>query len=644
MQLPFDVQQFGRLARRDAERACVQFLSSCTGDPTPVLTVLDAEPPAEWPDDLVPLLSWVCHAASAEGPTVQVEEVVARLFHIDNIVQSPMRHVRKQLAPGDEISELLARRMGSSLFVLPGEGDRLVALEPAAFVIGVHLGYWRGAQTGVRAKRMRSREQDAIRRGWSRLEALRRDRGPVAFFEYWFSQLIECPNHDLPSTLRWLEALDPVTRNRLWIEVLRFQQRCALPPGRSPSVFTLRNRLQDQGIPAEPEHVQRLIRLADEWMHRLQPDPDVDRGHVQATREELEEYLSWESRASVLNPFLASEGIEALNQALVELACATGTSEQSPEVVEELVEFRESFLKRIHARPLMDLAPLDPAAYLAGRLAANQGRIIPAAADPDALEGAWTRLNARMEEALDSSAASESTATAEEEPLPPLSDLSEGIEFASAQEFFDIDEDMFPSLELDAAGNPLDGPPSKREATRSPVSAVSRRRPEPLPPPVPDTALGPGPDSPPGTTSRTEVERPTHAAGHGRDTVPDRQPSATQAHHDASPAAPVPPFTPAAPASLGRVIDELEDVARALDRLSLSGESSEADQVRHESSSGDRKPPGVGADLLEVPRETDETPPAAPSALPVPGKETFDSQDWETPREHSEEKGSGGAR
>ncbi len=479
MQLPLDANQLGRLARRDVERACRQFLECCAGDLSHVLAVLRTDPPLEWPEDLLPFLSWVSAVVSTESTAAPGNDRLSRLFDIDTVVRSPMVHTQKTLVPGDEVSETLARRTGKSLQVLPGEGDRLVALDSMTLVIGTHLGYLRGDRPMLRAKRMTAEEQEAIQRAWGHLEALRRTvpacSAAAALFEHRFAQLLVSPNHDMPATLEWLRRLDTDNRQVVWLEVLRYQQRAAFLPGRAPSPISVRHRLQEQGIAAGTEHIARLARLADEWIHRLQPDPDVDRGLVQTCLEELEEYLSWEPRATVLPRHLSEEGVRFINDALERLAGGLGLA-GGDDLQAELIEFRESYLKRLHARPVMDLASLDPATYIEAKLARNRGNVFPVMGDPQALVAAWDDLDAALRAHLRRGPGQPGV---EPEPLPALPDLPEVVEadYANVQEFFDIDGDEFPSIDLlpgDEDARPVEGTAAERSSATDATAELER--------------------------------------------------------------------------------------------------------------------------------------------------------------------------
>ncbi len=451
MQFPFDAERLGRLARRDVERACQQFLESCGRDATTLASELSAAPPAGWPDDLAPLLAWVSARVSpADDSGDPPITSVARLFGADTVLESPMACTRVRLDPGDEITEDLARSAAEALVVLPGEGDRLVSLDAVTFVTGTHLGYRRSDLEVLRARRMRGAEQVLVQEAWRTLCALR-EAGPddsAALLEQRFTRLLRCPNHDMPATHQWLITLDAEARRRLWGEILHHVQRAGLPPGRVPTPASLRDRLEKLGLTVDSAHLSRLVLVADTWVQRWQPDPDVDRGHVQATREEIEEYLSWEPQAEQLHAAYDQRGVRFVNDALERLACGIPDPGWPEGLETELIEFRETFLRRLHLRPVMDLEAVDPARYLARRLARNRTRPVPDIGDPQSLLRAWRTLVLDLKRCLDPESAPPPDPLDADQARFEEDVLGESLGFSSAQEFFDIDDEELPTIDL----------------------------------------------------------------------------------------------------------------------------------------------------------------------------------------------------
>lgn len=365
---PFDIQQLGRIARRDLERAVRMFLDSVEPSPQRMLDALREAPPGDWSEDFLPFLEWCAEQSSGLiASTDELNAAISLLF--ERLEESPLLFSHRHYAPGDEISELVSRRLGARLQLLPSEGDRLVALEPFELVIGTHLGYLRPSLATIPVRRVLAAEQQAIAASWKLLQSL--PEQPAAarhVLKVRFHKLLRTPNQDFQPLLQRMQRLTAPQRVQALERTLAFQLRQSFPPERRPNLSGLQEELAEHDIVLELTPLQKLVGLASWLLEHIQPDPEVASGKVQLTHAELSEYLSWEGRAAHLYRFRSSEGVRCLNSLLLLLAEGQEPPPGAQELLAELVELRETFLKRLKLRPLSLVAGLDPLLVLQARL------------------------------------------------------------------------------------------------------------------------------------------------------------------------------------------------------------------------------------------------------------------------------------
>lgn len=420
-----ELTQIGRLARRDLARALQQLHHFSPEDPTRLLDVLEAAPPQDWSADLLLVFRWYCTQLTrrhrpARGdesadpttpdtpavPDFSAQEALAGIFSPERMSTSPMVFTRRHMVPGDELSELLARRLGSSLVLLAGEGDRLIVLDETTLIVGTHLGYIASSRQTIRARRVTAAEQQVISQAHTTRERAREELTgapeSLHLLELRFERLLTHPNTNLRATLERLHSVPPVQRQLLWRACVEFQRRQTLPLERRPLVSTLLETLHAQGIMLEATHVGRLLGLVASLVARIQPDPQVATDGVQLSLGELNEYLSWEIKVTHLPVFRSVEGVLWLNEALLYLQ-QDGTLPPAlwpAGLADELVEMRETYLKRIHEKSLGILHNLEPLSLLSEQLNTHAELLWPAPGDLPALLLAWKSLHSSLQDLL----------------------------------------------------------------------------------------------------------------------------------------------------------------------------------------------------------------------------------------------------
>lgn len=420
-----ELTQIGRLARRDLARALQQLHHFSPEDPTRLLDVLEAAPPQDWSADLLLVFRWYCTQLTrrhrpARGdesadpttpdipavPDSSAQEALAGIFSPERMSTSPMVFTRRHMVPGDELSELLARRLGSSLVLLAGEGDRLIVLDETTLIVGTHLGYIASSRQAIRARRVTAAEQQVISQAHTTRERVREQLTgapeSLHLLELRFERLLTHPNVNLRATLERLHSVPPVQRQLLWRACVEFQRRQTLPLERRPLVSTLLETLHAQGIMLEATHVGRLLGLVASLVARIQPDPQVATDGVQLSLGELNEYLSWEIKVTHLPVFRSVEGVLWLNEALLYLQ-QDGTLPPAlwpAGLADELVEMRETYLKRIHEKSLGILHNLEPLSLLSEQLNTHAELLWPAPGDLPALLLAWKSLHSSLQDLL----------------------------------------------------------------------------------------------------------------------------------------------------------------------------------------------------------------------------------------------------
>lgn len=389
---PFDIQQLGRIARRDLERAVRMFLESTEPSPQRMLNALREAPPADWSEDCLPFLEWCYEHTSALITTSdELNAAIALLF--ERLDDSPLLFSHRRFAPGDEISELMSRRLGARLHLLPSEGDRLVALEPFELLIGTHLGFLRPSQSTIPVRRVSAGEQNAIAAAWKLFWSLPDQPSPARHvLKVRFEKLLRTPNQDWNPLLQRLQRLTSAQRSTALERALAFQLRQSFPPERRPNFSGLQEELAEHEILLEMAPLQKLVALASWLLEHIQPSPEVASGKVQLTLAELDEYLSWEGRAAHLYRFRSSEGVRCLNSLLVLLAEGQEQPASAQELLAELVELRETFLKRLKLRPLSLLSGLDPLVVLQARLKTPSEHLWTDVALLEVLLSQWEQL------------------------------------------------------------------------------------------------------------------------------------------------------------------------------------------------------------------------------------------------------------
>lgn len=368
------------------------FLESTEPSPQRMLNALREAPPADWSEDFLPFLEWCYEHTSALITTSdELNAAIALLF--ERLDDSPLLFSHRRFAPGDEISELVSRRLGARLQLLPSEGDRLVALEPFELVIGTHLGFLRPSQPSIPVRRVSAGEQNAIAAAWKLFLSLPDQPSPARHvLRVRFEKLLRTPNQDWSPLLQRLQRLTSAQRSTALERALAFQLRQSFPPERRPNFSGLQEDLAEHEILLEMSPLQKLVALASWLLEHIQPSPEVASGKVQLTLAELDEYLSWEGRAAHLYRFRSSEGVRCLNSLLVLLAEGQEQPASAQELLAELVELRETFLKRLKLRPLSLLSGLDPLVVLQARLKTPSEHLWTDVALLEVLLSQWEQL------------------------------------------------------------------------------------------------------------------------------------------------------------------------------------------------------------------------------------------------------------
>ncbi len=228
-----DLNQFGRLARHDLQRAFFHILDVSAASLAEVIEALHKASPPEWPPDLLPALEWLNAAIEAEGAGWLPEVLVPQLLLPESVAASPIQLVRKILGPGDEIPEDLVRRLGAARVSVTGEGERLIAIDRVVLLAGRELGYVHTVTLPIAARRVTVREQELVHRCGALLKLALELYGPddarTRQLKLRFDRLLTSPNQNMPSTLSRLHALTYRQRAHIWQEIVEYQRRCALP-------------------------------------------------------------------------------------------------------------------------------------------------------------------------------------------------------------------------------------------------------------------------------------------------------------------------------------------------------------------------------------------------------------------------------
>jgi len=397
-QFPVKEERFAKMAREDLSRAC-KYLLDQPGGLSAAVSGFSCSAPESWAPDLLPFLKWLqtqLAAGNQENPEANPTHVFSQIFSLERIATSPLQLFRQRLNPGDSLSAATILRLRRRLVVIEGEGEQLSSLDQVQVVLGRRLGYVHLSRRNIRVRRMSSPERIALSRTVAECRKLSHHYGASdprsRLLRVRVERLMLAPNYDMPATLAWLDALPPRRQRWLWLQCASFQQRTRLSGHLRPPRQTLLKKLTDAGLSEPGPHMHRLLALAAYLYDRIRPSRQAARGYVQTTLGELEEYLGGTSSPNPLEAYLSPEGVKRLNTGLVFLASGSKPEGWPKGLNTALLDFREMFLKRIHARAMDGLLALDPAELIRQGLARNQERDWPEMGEPQRLLKAWTQL------------------------------------------------------------------------------------------------------------------------------------------------------------------------------------------------------------------------------------------------------------
>ena len=390
-----DLNRIGALARRDIGAALREAFRAAGGARS-LGGFLPKEAPPQWPPDLLPWLRWASERFD-EQPGDSPAKKLVHLLHPAVIVKSPMIIERGRLRTGDVIPPPLASKLRFLIRFLDGEGSRLMVLDPVVVVVAKHLGYARASRTPIRTRRVGHLEHQAIGRCLERLKEAQKTRnaledGNFRLLRRQFELLLHLPNHRFPATLEHLRTLTSVQRTALWSLAVEYHRRSAMAPDLRWTQKELGQRLKKLNLKTDLSHVGRLVGLAARIGARLHPDPLAARGIVQATLKELKDYLAGRPRVRALRPYATQEGVRLINLALLQLTSGQVLSDWPPGFGPALVEFRDDYLRPLHARTAEWLNAIDPIVLLDRELEIGRERTFPLFGDVDRIVAAWTDL------------------------------------------------------------------------------------------------------------------------------------------------------------------------------------------------------------------------------------------------------------